>query len=64
MEIEHVNIIKNSKREGNVHFKERALIEQISQSRQRGIEFKLPSMFYFSALKGHKRGRAGSDLGT
>lgn len=28
MELEHVNIIKKSKGEGNVHFKERALIEQ------------------------------------
>lgn len=63
MELEHVNIIKKSKREGNVHFRE-GIDRAISQSRQRGIEFKLPNMFYFSALKSHKRDRAGSDLGT
>lgn len=36
----------------------------LSHSRQMGIGLKLPNMFYFSSLKGHKRNRAGSDLGT
>lgn len=36
----------------------------ISQSKPKGSELKLANMFYPSTLKGHKRDRMGSDLGT